>query len=79
MIVSGTNGKTTTARALATAGLVLALLAAGGLAWLRLRGEPWERALADGAVRVTVDRQFSVAETPISNANEIALINTRPL
>jgi molybdopterin synthase sulfur carrier subunit len=49
------------------------------LAWLRLRGEPWERALADGAVRVTVDRQFSVAETPISNANEIALINTRPL
>lgn len=49
------------------------------LAWLRLRGEPWSRVLADDAVRVTVDRQFSVADTPISNANEIALINTRPL
>ncbi len=49
------------------------------LAWLRLRGETWARVLADDAVRVTVDRQFSVAQTPITNVNEIALINTRPL
>jgi molybdopterin synthase sulfur carrier subunit len=49
------------------------------LAWLRMRGEPWTRVLADEAVRVTVDRQFSEAGTLVTNANEIALINTRPL
>ena len=49
------------------------------LAWLRLRGGKWEQQLADGAVRVTVDRQFAVSETPITNANEIALVNTRPM
>lgn len=49
------------------------------LAWLRLRGGKWERLLTDDGVRVTVDRQFAVAETPITNANEIALINTRSL
>jgi sulfur-carrier protein len=49
------------------------------LAWLRQRGGKWERLLTDDSVRVTVDRQFAVPETPITNANEIALINTRSL
>ncbi len=48
------------------------------LAWLRLRGGKWEQ-LTDDAVRVTVDRQFAVPETRITNSSEIALVNTRPV
>lgn len=48
------------------------------LAWLRLRGGKWEQQLVDGAVRVTVDRQFAAPETRVTNASEIALVNTRP-
>lgn len=47
------------------------------LAWLRARGENWERALAENAVQVTVNRQFAVPETKIDNASEIALVSTR--
>ena len=47
------------------------------LAWLRTRGGKWERALADDAVRVTVNRQFSVPETKIDDTMEIAIIPAR--
>ena len=47
------------------------------LAWLRLRGGKWEQQLTDDAVRVTVDKQFAVPETRITNSSEIALVNTR--
>ena len=49
------------------------------LAWLRLRGGKWQQQLADEAVRVTVDRQFAVPETRITNSSEIASANTRPV
>ncbi len=48
------------------------------LAWLRARGGNWERALAEDAVRVTVNKQFVTLETKIDNACEIALISARP-
>ena len=48
------------------------------LVWLRLRGGKWQH-LTDDSVRVTVDRQFAVPETRITNASEIALVNTRPV
>ncbi len=47
------------------------------LAWLRTRGGIWERALADDAVRVTVNRQFAVPETEIDDTMEIAIISAR--
>ncbi|MHB8744837.1 MAG: MoaD/ThiS family protein [Sulfuricaulis sp.] len=47
------------------------------LAWLRARGENWERSLAESAVQVTVNRQFAVAETKIDNSCEIALVTVR--
>lgn len=47
------------------------------LAWLRLRGGKWEQQLTNDAVRVTVDRQFAIPETRITNSSEIALVNTR--
>ncbi len=47
------------------------------LAWLRARGAVWERALADGAVQVTVNRQFAQPETGIDNSVEIAIVPTR--
>ncbi|MHB8535972.1 MAG: MoaD/ThiS family protein [Sulfuricaulis sp.] len=47
------------------------------LAWLRTRGASWERALADGAVQVTVNRQFAGPESKIDNGNEIAIVPIR--
>ena len=47
------------------------------LAWLRLRRGKWEQQLTNDAVRVTVDRQFAIPETRITNSSEIALVNTR--
>ena len=44
------------------------------LAWLRTRGGNWERLLAENAVRVTVNKQFSSLETKLNNNDEIALI-----
>lgn len=48
------------------------------LALLRGRGPDWRQALADDAVRVTVDRQLATLDTPISDAQEIGLLSTRP-
>lgn len=48
------------------------------LALLRGRGPDWRQALADDAVRVTVNRQLATLDTPISDAQEIGLLSTRP-
>lgn len=47
---------------------------AGLLAWLRERGQPWTRLLAEGAVRVTVNKQFAEMKTPVTDGDEIALV-----
>jgi molybdopterin synthase sulfur carrier subunit len=49
------------------------------LAWLRRRGGDWEQALQADAVRVTVNKQFSVVASPVKNQDEIALVPTRPV
>jgi molybdopterin synthase sulfur carrier subunit len=48
------------------------------LTLLRARGPEWQRALADNAVRVMVNRQLATLDTPISNAQEIGLLSTLP-
>lgn len=47
------------------------------LAWLRQRGENWEHALAENAVRVTVNRQFVALDSPVDNNAEIAIVAMR--
>ena len=47
------------------------------LTWLRARGMGWERALAEGMVQVTVNRQFANPETKIDDSAEIAIVPTR--
>jgi len=46
----------------------------GGLtAWLRSRGEAWERELAPGKpVRIAVNQDMAAAETPVGNGDEVA-------
>jgi sulfur-carrier protein len=44
------------------------------LDWLRERGQPWARLLAEGAVRVTVNKQFAETKTPVADGDEIALV-----
>lgn len=48
------------------------------LTLLRGRGPDWRQALADDAVRVTVNRQLATLDTAISDAQEIGLLSTRP-
>ena len=48
------------------------------LAFLRARGGAWEKALADQAVRVTVNRQFAALESPIGDRDEIAVVSAHP-
>ena len=46
---------------------------AGLTAWLRSRGETWERELAPGRpVRIAVNQDMAAADTPISNGDEVA-------
>jgi len=47
------------------------------LKWLSTRGIGWERALAEGAVQVTVNRQFANPETKIDDSAEIAIVPMR--
>jgi sulfur-carrier protein len=47
---------------------------AGLLAWLRERGQPWAGLLTEGAVRVTVNKQFAEMRTPVADGDEIALV-----
>jgi molybdopterin synthase sulfur carrier subunit len=48
------------------------------LTLLRTRGPDWRQALADDAVRVTVNRQLATLDTPISDKQEIGLLSTVP-
>jgi molybdopterin synthase sulfur carrier subunit len=42
-------------------------------AWLRSRGEPWERELASSKpVRVAVNQDMAAAGTPVGNGDEVA-------
>ena len=42
-------------------------------AWLRERGEPWSRVLADGRnVRAAVDRRMAVADSTFADGAELA-------
>jgi molybdopterin synthase sulfur carrier subunit len=50
----------------------------GLLGFLRARGGAWEQALAEAAIKVTVDRQFANADTGITDRSEIALVGARP-
>lgn len=48
------------------------------LAWLRQRGENWENALKDDAVRITVNRQIADLSAAVNDKMEIAIIPARP-
>jgi molybdopterin synthase sulfur carrier subunit len=42
-------------------------------AWLRLRGEPWQRELATGrAFRVAVNQRMAAPATAVSDGDEVA-------
>ena len=46
---------------------------AGLTAWLRSRGENWERELAPGRpVRIAVNQDMAAADTPVGNGDEVA-------
>ena len=46
---------------------------AGLVAWLRQRGEPWDRELAPGRpVRVAVNQDMAEPQTPIRSGDEVA-------
>ena len=46
---------------------------AGLTAWLRSRGEPWQRELAPGKpVRIAVNQDMAAADTPVGNGDEVA-------
>jgi molybdopterin synthase sulfur carrier subunit len=47
------------------------------LAWLRTRGENWEKALREDAVKVTVNRQFAEVDTAVDDKMEIAIVPAR--
>jgi sulfur-carrier protein len=48
------------------------------LAWLRTRGGKWEQRLVEKGVQVTVDRQFAIPETRVTNDSEIGIVPTVP-
>jgi molybdopterin synthase sulfur carrier subunit len=46
---------------------------AGLTAWLRSRGDAWERELAPGKpVRIAVNQDMAAAATPVGNGDEVA-------
>ena len=46
---------------------------AGLTAWLRSRGEPWEKELSPGKpVRIAVNQDMAAAHTPVGNGDEVA-------
>jgi DUF971 family protein/molybdopterin converting factor small subunit len=46
----------------------------GLLAWLRSRGGAWEVFLVDGQVKVTVNKAFARADTPVADGDEVAIV-----
>ena len=47
------------------------------LAWLRTRGDIWEKSLREDAVKVTLNRQFAEAGTAVNDKMEIAIVPAR--
>lgn len=47
------------------------------LAWLRTRGGNWEKSLHEGAVKVTLNRQFAEADSAVNDNMEIAIVPAR--
>jgi molybdopterin synthase sulfur carrier subunit len=47
------------------------------LGYLRKRGTDWALYLADDKIQVTINRQFSGVQNPISNTDEISLTSIR--
>lgn len=46
---------------------------AGLTAWLRSRGDPWERELASGKpVRIAVNQDMAAADTAVGDGDEVA-------
>lgn len=46
---------------------------AGLTAWLRSRGDPWERELASGRpVRIAVNQDMAAADTAVGDGDEVA-------
>ncbi|HQU16678.1 MAG: hypothetical protein B7Z66_06730 [Chromatiales bacterium 21-64-14] len=45
------------------------------LAWLRERGPRWNDALAEHAVKVTVNKSFTDPSSPVTNGDEIAIVS----
>jgi len=48
-------------------------------AFLRRRGDKWERALVEDAVKVTLNKQFASPEAALRDGDEIAIVPTHPL
>lgn len=45
------------------------------LAWLRNRGDNWAQELAEKRVRCAVNQDFSSADTPIKDGDEVAVFS----
>lgn len=45
------------------------------LAWLRSRGETWERELAENRVRCAINQEFSNASAAIKDGDEVAVFS----
>ena len=43
------------------------------LQWLHICGDAWDSVLTEDNVRVTVDRQFAIAETSLNDKSEIVI------
>ena len=48
------------------------------LAWLRTRGGHWAKLLFDDVVTVTVNKQFAEGDTPVTDADEVAIVYKGP-
>jgi DUF971 family protein/molybdopterin converting factor small subunit len=49
------------------------------IGWLRVRGPEWERALGQGQLKVTVNKQFATPDTPVGPGDEVAIVPVESL
>ncbi len=45
------------------------------VAWLKLRGGPWEEVFSKSSVRITVNKQFVELNAPLKDGDEVAFIS----
>jgi len=45
------------------------------LAWLKLRGENWQQALAENRVRCAINQEFCKPNSPIKAGDEVAIFS----